>query len=70
MRHLDGEMQLVVEFLNEEFKTRVSVINTELGIITEWVEVETMDLSNLPQGAHEDPQEEQATECPGEVHTA
>lgn len=55
MRHLDGEMQLVVEFFNEEFKTRVSVINTELGIITEWVEVETMDLSNLPQGAHEDP---------------
>lgn len=41
MRHLDGEMQLVVEFLNEEFKRSVSVINTELGIITEWVEVKT-----------------------------
>lgn len=55
MRHLDGEVQLAVGFLSEEFKRRVLVINTELGIIQEWVEVETMGPSNIRQGAHEEP---------------
>lgn len=48
MRHLDGEMQLVIGFLSKEFKRRVLVINAELGTIQEWVELETMDPSNIP----------------------
>lgn len=57
---------MAVGFLSEEFKRRVLVINTELGIIQGWVEVETKDPSNTPREHMKSPRNSRPQNAPGE----